>query len=58
MDLKDLPKVTTWKGRDIASLSREELIEALEWCAKELYETREARLRAMETFRLFACARP
>lgn len=54
--MRDVPRVTTWKGRDINELSREELIEAVEWCAKAYSEALENGVRTARMMSEFARA--
>ena len=39
----ELNKVSAWKGVPITELSREELIEVIEYCGKEIIELRRDR---------------
>lgn len=48
--------VTTWMGRDINELSREELIAALAWSVRAYHETLQSSIRASEMQREFAKA--
>ena len=50
------PKVTTYKGRDIRELSREELIEALEWATSAYHEAIQRGIRNVEMMRLIIAA--
>lgn len=52
-----VPEVTTWKGRDIRELSREELIEALEWATRAYNDALNRNIRSMEMMRLFQSVR-
>lgn len=47
------PMVTTWRGRNIEELSREELIEALQWATRAYHEALERNMRDLEMMRLF-----
>ena len=51
------PTITTWLGRDIRELSREELIVALEWSVRAYHESLQSAIRSSEMHRLFARAR-
>ena len=48
MSTEKMPMVSTWKGQRIEDLSREELIEAINWLASELDEQRNDKARWMK----------
>ena len=48
MSKERTPMVSMWKGQPIEDLTREELIEALNWCAQEIQEQREDKSRWMK----------
>lgn len=52
----EVPRVTKWKGRDIRELSREELIEAVEWCAEAYHNAIEDKVRTVRMMAEFARA--
>jgi hypothetical protein len=48
--MKQAPEtVSQWRGKPIDELSREELVEALNWCGRELQEIRADRTRWMRS---------
>lgn len=49
--------LTTWCGRDIRELSREELIEALSYSVRQYHEHLQSSIRSSELMREFAKAR-
>lgn len=41
----DVVLVSTWKGRPMHDLSREELLEVVQWCGQEIQNLQADRLR-------------
>ena len=53
----EIPMITTWMGRDIRELTREELIKALEHSVRAYHQSIKSHLSAMETMRMINAAR-
>ena len=44
-EIKDVPMVTTWRGRPIQELDKDELIQLIEYCGEEIKYLRKDRDR-------------
>lgn len=55
--MTDNHTITTWLGRDIRDLTREELLTALEWAVRKYHEQLQQGIQNMEMMRLFQSAR-
>lgn len=51
--MSDTPMIATWRGKRVDELSREELIEALNYLARQMESMREMHRRDVEMERLF-----
>ncbi len=47
-------KIAVWEGEPIETLSREKLIEALQWCASEMETMRDDSRRNLEMLKIFS----
>lgn len=44
------PRVTTWKGRDIRELTRDELLEAMKWAVEAYHSALQSNIRSARMF--------
>lgn len=46
--MSDIPQVITFEGKDIRSMSREELIEVVEWCHADMRRRLDDEMRRLQ----------